>query len=168
MAELAVMAVGMAGDYMAGRAEKKAAISDAKQLQYRAGQTRASAQRAAGEERRDARYLSSRARAVAAASGAGASDPTVVNLLADIEAEGEYNALARMYEGEESARGDQYAARARRSEGNAAMNAAYFGMVGRAGSTFATKYGGPKATNYSTGNMGGLDDIPIYRKRIPG
>lgn len=158
MAQLAVAAVVMAGQYMGGRAAKKGAINDAKQLQKRAGQTRATAQRAAIEERRDAKYLMSRARALAAASGGGVSDPSVVNILGDIEAEGEYNALARMYEGETAAQSDQAMAKARRSEGNAAMNASYFNMASTAasayagvggkipkfstGTTFASKYGG--------------------------
>lgn len=161
MADLASAAVSMVGQYMGGRAEKKSALEDAKALRKRAGQTRATAQRASIEERRDAKYLMSRARALAAASGGGVSDPSIVNILGDIEAEGEYNALARMYEGETAAQSDIVAARARRSEGNAAMNAAYFGMAASAakgyagagggtprsattgsGTTFASKYGG--------------------------
>lgn len=141
MAQLAVMAVMAAGQYMGGKAAKDSATSDARQLQRRAGQTRASAQQAAGNERRDARYLISKARARAAASGGGVDDPTVVNLMGDIEAEGEYNALARMFEGESAARDDQYAAKARRREGNASANASYFGMASTIGSSFAKKYG---------------------------
>ena len=59
----------------------------------------------ASEQRRQGRLLSSRALAVAAASGAGAGDPTVENIIGDIGAEGEFRALSEMFIGEERARG---------------------------------------------------------------
>jgi hypothetical protein len=142
-----------AGSFMGGRAAKKSAQFDAKQLKRRAGETRATSQRQSNEERREARYVLSRARAVAASQGGALDDPTMVNVFADIEAEGEYNALARLYEGESAARADSRQARARRREGNAAMNAAYFetaghlfdaadgGSFGSSAQTFARKYG---------------------------
>jgi len=156
MAQLAVFAVAAAAQYMGGRAAKKSAISDAKQLQRRAGATRASAQRASNEERRDARYLLSRARALAAKSGGGVDDPSMVNVFGDIEAEGEYNALARLYDGEQEALGLQDAAKARRSEGNAAMNASYINTAAAAASSFAGGGGGSfkKFTPTAAGTSG--------------
>lgn len=117
---------------------ERAAKSDAKQLRYQAGQTRASSQRAAAEERRRARLLDSRARAVAAKSGAGVSDPTVVNLRGDIEARGEYNALSRMYEGETEAGSLELEAVERR---RAARGRSIATVLDSAGSIFAEKYG---------------------------
>lgn len=132
------------GEFRAGRAAKKSAFSEAKQLERRAGLTRASSQRAAVEERRDARYLASKARARAAASGAGVSDPTLVDIFADIDAGGEYNALARLFEGEEAARGDEFAAKIRRREGRAAKTAGKIALAASIldqGETFSGKYG---------------------------
>jgi hypothetical protein len=48
--------------------------------------------------------LASRALAVAAASGGGASDPTVVNTIAGIAQEGAYRKAVALYRGDEEAR----------------------------------------------------------------
>lgn len=108
-----------------GREANKAAKEEAKQLERRAGSERASSQRSAAEQKREARLVQSRALALAASSGAGASDPTIVNMMADIEGEGEYRALTELYVGEERARGDEAAAKARRREGKVARNLGY-------------------------------------------
>ena len=96
----------------AGRAEQEAAVARAQGLEHQAaqgrqiaGQERATAQRAAMEQRRQGRLLSSRALARAAASGAGAGDPTVELILGDIGAEGEFRAKSELFIGEERARG---------------------------------------------------------------
>ena len=67
-------------------------------------------QRQALEERRQADLVASRALAVAAASGAGVSDPTVVDLLARTRGEGVYRANVALYEGEARARSMRIAA----------------------------------------------------------
>lgn len=64
----------------------------------------ASAQRDAFEENRKAELVSSRALAVAAASGGGASDPSVVNMISQIKGEGVYRAGIALYDGEAKAR----------------------------------------------------------------
>lgn len=88
----------------AGRARQQALEHQAAQARQIAGQERAASQRAAFEKRREGRLLSSRALARAAASGAGAGDPTVENILGDIGAEGEFRALTELFLGEERAR----------------------------------------------------------------
>lgn len=120
-----------------GMAAKGAAGDDAAQLRSRARLRRAVGQREASEELRDARYLVSAARARAAASGGSLADPTLVNLFADIEAQGEMNALTRLWNAEEEARGDVAAGDARNREGQAAMNAATL----NAAMSFSSKYG---------------------------
>lgn len=112
--------VEAAGHVYGGKQIRKAKKAEAKQLKRRAGLTRATAQRLGAEERREARYVMSAARARAAAGGGGVSDPTVVNILADIEARGEYNALVRNWEGEEEAIGLESAAKIAKREGKAA------------------------------------------------
>lgn len=86
-------------------------------LDIRAGQERAAGQRAAIEQRRQGRFVESRARALAAGSGAGASDPTIVNILGDIGAETEIRALDRLFQGEEAARGSEVSAEFERARG---------------------------------------------------
>lgn len=76
---------------------------EASQMERQAGQELAVSQRQAEQARRESRYAQSRAQAVAAASGAGATDPTVVNLIGGIEKEGEYNALTALYNGQQNA-----------------------------------------------------------------
>lgn len=115
----------------------KAARSDDRQLRRRAGLRRATGQRAAIEEKRDARYLMSAARARAAGGGGNLSDPTLVNIFADIEAGGEYNALSRVFDSEVEARSDEAAGAARRREGRTAQTLGILkGIV-----SFADKYG---------------------------
>jgi hypothetical protein len=75
------------GTIIGANAEAKSLRSEAAQLDAMAGQDRASSQREAVEQRRQARLLQSRALAVGAATG-GAMDPTVVNTIADLEGEG--------------------------------------------------------------------------------
>lgn len=79
----------------------------------------------AGLYRREGRYAKSRAVAVAAASGASVRDPTMLNLMANLEAESEYSALAALYSGKSEATKLRLGARARRSEGRAARTAGY-------------------------------------------
>lgn len=119
-----------AGHAYSGRAARKAAKIEAAQMIRKAGSTRATGQRAAAEEKRQARYVMSAARARAAASGGGVSDPTVVNIMADIEAQGEYNALSRLWEAEDEAIGLEQGARARRKEGKAQEILGYTRAVG--------------------------------------
>lgn len=122
MAQLALPAavagtlLSASGTILGSRSEAKALNSQARQYDDMAGNTRATSQRSAREERRQARLASSRGLAVAAASGGGASDPTVVNMMADLEGEGEYRALSAMYEGETQARQYEAEAQARRKE----------------------------------------------------
>lgn len=109
--------LGTVGAFQQGQAAQKAAAFEAAQADQQAGQVRAQSQRVAEEERRKTRVLQSRTQALAAASGAGAQDPTVVNLDAQIGATGEYNALSALYEGENKARGYEMQADAARYEG---------------------------------------------------
>lgn len=96
-----------AGDLAAqqGSAEREADNYRATLLEQQAGQTRAASQRTALDQRRQTTLVESRARAVAAASGAGASDSTVNDIEGRIAQRGEYAALSSLFNGEERARG---------------------------------------------------------------
>lgn len=124
-------ALSAGGSIISANSEAKELRREAVQLETNAGLERASSQRRAMEERRQAGLAASRGLAVAAASGGGVDDPTIVNLLAGIEGEGEYRALTALYEGEESARGMEAEAAARRRGAKSTKTA---GLI-KAGST---------------------------------
>jgi hypothetical protein len=117
-------------------------------MDQQAGQARASAQRQALDERHNADLAGSRAQAAAAASGAGATDPTVVNIQGDIAKEGEYRYGMALYNGEEYARGLEGQANAKRASAKAAQFAGYMNAAstvlsagGKHGQTLLDKYG---------------------------
>ena len=128
---------GMSGARESGLREAQAREFQAAQLEQRAGQEQASAQRGALEQHRLASLVSSRALAVAAASGGGVSDPTIVNLLSMIAGEGAYRAGVSIYEGEEKAR-------------NLRMSAA----AARMGAASAIEEGELRAGSYALGGFG--------------
>lgn len=138
-------ALSAGGTLIGANAEAKELRREAAQLEAQAGLERASSHRQAIDERRQARLAVSRGVAVAAASGASADDPTVVNTLAKIEGEGEYRALTALYSGEESARGMEAEAAARRRGAKSTKRAALVGAAGSvlsAGSTLYDRFGG--------------------------
>lgn len=136
--------------------EMVAAEFEARQADYLATQAIAISHREAFEQRRIAVLLASKTLANAAGSGASASDPTVVDLLSNIYAEGAYRSALAMYEGEEQARSYGVAAQARRLSGKSAASAALsegksvakasnlsmFSTLLSGGSSFLKNYGG--------------------------
>jgi hypothetical protein len=171
----AAVVVGTALQYSAQRkaakAERSAADSrqhsadvEAAHMDQQATLSVAAAQRQMLEERKQARLLESRALAVAAASGAGASDNTVVNIISNIAAEGAHRSAIALYEGKERARQLQVGAQIRREGGDLqaeygrqAAKAHEIGSIGTlfsgAGSLYA-RYGQPAKT--TTGSDSGL------------
>lgn len=87
-----------------GIQSKRAAEFAAAQLRSNAGQAQAASQRQAYEVDKATQLATSRALAVAAASGGGASDPTVVGMMANLAAEGSYQKEIALYSGDEQAR----------------------------------------------------------------
>lgn len=147
-ASTAMMAVGTlfsaSSQLQGGDADRRMANYEAAQLRSHASDSVAASQRVALEERRKARLLNSRAQAIAAASGGGASDPTVTKIMGDIEAQGEYNALTALYNGESQANYLRNEARGRQMAGKAAqaasrMNA--FSTVLSGAASLYDKYG---------------------------
>lgn len=117
------------GKIKGGTAAKKQAFSEAKQMEDKAGLTRAISQREGIEERRQADLLQSRALAVAAASGGGVSDPTVINIIAGLEEEGLVRSLNAMASGETEAKFLERQAGMKREYGKSAMTAALIGAA---------------------------------------
>lgn len=144
-----------------------------------AGVVIAASQRTAAEERRQADLIASRALAVAAASGGGVSDPTVVDILARTRGEGAFRAQVALYEGEERARairisgagGSDFDAS---SQVMAGANAAAAGRLAKTGLSLYARYGmggpgttpsqSPSGSNLdwnTTGDFGGSADAPV-------
>ena len=111
------------GSLMEGIAAEKSAKFAATQMDRNALAAEATSQRQAIEERRKSEVLQSRARAVAAAGGGTTTDIGVSDILAKIDAAGEFNALASLFEGSEQAAGLRTKAAATRFEGKAAKKA---------------------------------------------
>ncbi len=136
MAQLA-LAAKVYSSIRAGNEAKRSGDLDARELRKRANARRAAGQREAAEEQRNAELAYSRALAIAAASGGGVSDPTVVKLFADLQAEGDYRVLSRLYIGGDEAQGIDYRAAVAQREGKARRRLGQFG----AAVSFAEKYG---------------------------
>lgn len=108
---------------LAGRNQRVADVFEAAQIDQHAEHVVAVSQRQALEERRQARLMQSRALALAAASGAGASDSTVVRIMSDIAGEGAHRAQLALYGGKEEARKLRLSAQAKRYGGALAEQA---------------------------------------------
>lgn len=150
--------ISAGGALQEGQAAEAGARFEAAQMSQAAGQERAASQRRALEERRRARLAQSRAQAVAAASGAGATDPTVLNIIGDIEEEGEYRALTAMFEGEEAARGMEMGAMARLWEGRQQRKASRITAASKVLEAFGgiprgSETGGSTTTSGSTNTL---------------
>lgn len=161
---------------IAGERQRANAEFDAWQLEEQAGEELAVSQRMAIEERRQAELAASRALAVAATSGAGVSDPSVVRLLARTQGEGAYRANVALYQGESRARQARLnAAQARITgaealeEGHARDQAYGYAGMGRAARgalSLYARYGqhGPGTTP----RIGGSVDSVIGSGPVPG
>lgn len=174
MAYLA-LAVQAFGQWSSGQDRKDEARAAAASKEFEALQHEQNAttdigagQLRAADEQRKSRIVQSRALALAAASGGGASDPTVVNLISNLEAQGAYNAAVEMYQGEDRARHERMSANAARFEaaslrtaGSAYESAANTQAIGTIfegayrGSLYG-KYGRPRQTSQDTGTPSGL------------
>lgn len=156
-----------------GEQRRAAAEFEAWQAEELAGQVMASAQRQALEEKRKARFDASRAIAVAAASGAGVSDPTIVNLIASAKGEGVYRAHVALYEGEAKARQLKFDAATGRLSGTQALMSglrkeegaalASMGTLVKGGASLYSKYGlgGPGKAAVNTDSFFADADLSI-------
>jgi hypothetical protein len=146
--------VSAGGQIISGQQAKKASKAEAAEFERIASEEKAAAQRKASEKRRQMNLLLSRSQAVSAASGAGATDPTVLATEGGIVEEGEYQAGVETYLGETRARGYQGKAALARAEGSDAAKSSlisaggtilsgigsYYDRYGRRGGT-ALRYG---------------------------
>jgi hypothetical protein len=135
------------GTLAAGNTTREAAYADAAGMERQAGQVRAQSQRTAAEDKRQGRLVQSRVQALAAASGAGAQDPTVLDIQGNIEQDSEYRALSDMYAGDTQAQSLEDNARVTRKYGRniqKASRTAATGTLLETGATLWDKYGPKK------------------------
>lgn len=133
------------GENNAGKGSERLAKYQAKQLEQNAKQSVAEGTVAAQDEQRKSALIASRAIAVAAASGAGALDPTVVKILQGISAEGTLASATQMYNANEQARGQLDQAKGARYSGKQAAKAGRTKMLNTlltGASSIATTWGG--------------------------
>ena len=132
------------GTIAAGQARNRQAQYEAKQLDVRAKEERAAAGLEAMEANRRTRLTQSKLQARAAASGFGASDPTVLDLAGDIAERGALEAGIIRYGGKSRGRALEAQAEGTRISGRAAETASYWSaastVIGGFGSMFA-RYG---------------------------
>lgn len=126
------------GTIASGVAANRNAQFEAQQLDMKAKEETAAAQRDAQEKRREGALLNSRAQAVAAASGGGAGldAPTIVKIMGNTASRAEYNAQTATYGGLSRAAGLRDQARGRRAEGKASLLGSVFGGFGQAAKGF--------------------------------
>lgn len=134
----------VAGAVRQGQQAKLDGQIKARELQEDANVRQAESQRQAIMLRRRGQFAASRARAVAAASGAGVEGTPEV-LIDRIGTQSDLNVLNALYEGDATARGLRSGARNARREGRAGERAGYYRAAGSAisgASSFYDKYGG--------------------------
>jgi hypothetical protein len=152
------------------------------QATINAGQAAAASQMSAQEQRRQGALINSRAQALAAASGGGAVDPTVVRIMANNAGETALRASIALYQGEEQARQLRMVAAARGYDAQTAIaegeaRAEAYGLAAKtavvkgAGSMFAkygfgqpkpAKAGGDTGSGWTSGFDVPSQDSPIY------
>ena len=135
MAALAIIGgiISAVGSIAQGVAANNAAKAQAQAMEIRADEERAVGQREAIRRAKEAKLVLSRQQAVAAASGGGTGDPTIVNLMSGVAQEGAYQSGVANWKGETSGQNYDYQADIRRMEGR---NALIGGFIGGASSIF--------------------------------
>jgi len=137
--------VSAVGTIAAGQASRRDAEFQAKQLDIQAKAEFAAGQREAEEIERNKKLVLSRQQALAAASGMGADDPTIVTIAAETAGYGKYQELSALAAGEMRQRQAQYAAASARATGRADAAGAWFSgagtIIGGFANAFQERYG---------------------------
>lgn len=106
--------VSTVGTVVGAQQSAAAQEAEAAAMERRGSEEQAAAQREAIRRQKEAKLLLSRQQAVAAASGGAATDSTVLDIMGDTAAEGQYQSQSAIYEGKARAAGlDDQAAIAR-------------------------------------------------------
>ena len=129
MAQIALMAVGSLAALNRGAQARKLKYQQAEGLDAAANRRMAATTADVAEAERKKKFMYSRALAIAAASGAGVDDAGMVALLGDLNAEGEYRVMSKLWVGQQETEGLRFRAEAARREGESALEAGYLNAV---------------------------------------
>jgi hypothetical protein len=141
LASIAGTVVSAIGTIAAGKAQARAANYEAAQLDIKAKEERATAQRATLEKQREADLILSRHQALTAASGLGTTDPTVLDQAGEIAEYGTYQQQLEKYGGESRAMGLESQAYGSRMSGNARQRGATYDAFGTILGGVSTMFG---------------------------
>lgn len=136
MAQLAILAVMAVGAMNKGAQERKLAYHEAQGLRDAGNRRMAAATAEVAEGERLKEHMYSRALALSADSGGG-TDAGMVNLLGDLNAEGDYRIFSKLYVGADEAMGLQFQSQQAMRAGDAALEAGYV----NAAKTVLNQYG---------------------------
>ncbi len=148
MAQIAILAVMAIAALNKGAQARKVAYGQAEDYRDARNRSMAATTAAIAGDKIVKERIYSRAIAVSAASGAGVDDPGVINILGDLNAEGDYRIFSQLYTGETEAEGYRVKSENAMKEGDAALNSGYI----EAATTVLSAYG--------AGAFGGSTKIP--------
>ncbi len=179
MAWLNLITAGVQAEsqYQQGRIGAASAELQGLQDKRDANEAQVQGQIQAANERRRAKFLRSRALAVAGKSGAGVSDPTVTKILSDLDTEGEVRALTALYEGDTTAQALRSGAASKLRMSNAyraAGNLRAAGTAAEGAYSFFDKYGSDLWSGGNAGRGGGwvntdptMQDFSVDASLVP-
>ena len=162
MAQLAVLAVMAVSALNKGAQERKQAYAEAEGLRDAANRTKAAATAEVSQGQRLKEHMYSRALLVSAASGGG-TDAGVVNILGDLNAEGDYRIYSKLYVGADEATGLQYQSEQAMKAGDAAQQASYVSAAKTVISSAAGGgFGTTKMPDWDFQDQSGGMEVPGY------
>lgn len=170
IAQLSGAAISAYGTLAGGKAAREMGEIEKAQYYERALKVEAVAQREAIAERDKAGLYKSRAKAVTAASGFAADDPGATRIQQDLEAQGEYNAMAALYSGYQESKDLRNQGNVAQTEGENAYKASKVGVLTNLLQTGGSMYmsyggGGPSASGGSGAGSDNLNRRMAARKR---
>lgn len=133
------------GTLAAGASADDAARMEQIQYNQVANAAAATSEREAQNIQLSGKLIQSRQQAVAAASGAGATDPTVLAVQGETARETMYNTLSKIWEGQTEAQNLRYAGQVARYQGKQQLMASGFdalSSLAQGGKTLFDRYGG--------------------------
>ncbi len=122
--------------------ERQLKIDEIKGYREAKNRSMAATTRELAEEQRNKKFMHSRALALAAFSGAGVDDPGMVKILGDLNAEGEYRVMSKLWSGINEAQGLIYRAEQAEREEKSMRIAGAITALTAAGEGYSSASGG--------------------------
>jgi hypothetical protein len=141
IAQIAGAAISAYGTIAGGKAAREMGEIEKAQYYEKALKVEAVAQREAIAERDKAGLYKSRAKAVTAASGFASDDPGATRIQQDLEAQGEYNAMAALYSGYQQSKDLRNQGNVAEADGNNAYKASKVSALTNLLQTGGSMYG---------------------------